>query len=250
MINDNISTVSDIRYQFIKKFNDKKFIIDKSGVKTVELLGVSFIADDDTIFGKVNSEYIAREFDWYLSRDLNVAAIPGKTPKIWEQVSSDKGEINSNYGYLALDKGNGDQYKNVLEELKRNKDSRRAIMIYTRPSMHTDYNRDGMSDFICTNTVQYFIRNHKVHCVVNMRSNDAWAGYRNDYAWQKYMLSLVTMELYGAGFREFVGDIVWQVGSMHVYENQFYLLEYFNETGDYRVTKDEVENYWKGVTVS
>jgi len=243
MINPNLFSVSDIRRMLVNKYKAKEYTIDKTCVKTVELIGMSFIASDDTIFGTVNEDYISREFDWYLSRSLFVKDIPGDTPAIWNQVASVNGEINSNYGYLALSEENGAQFANVCNELRSNKDSRRANMIYTRPSMHTDYNRDGMSDFICTNTVQYFIRDSKVSCIVNMRSNDAWAGYRNDYAWQKYMLGLVAMDLYGSAYKEFVGDIVWQVGSLHLYEKQFYLLDHFSKTGEYRVTKKDVDAY-------
>ncbi|MGZ7196727.1 hypothetical protein ACXWOC_11115, partial [Streptococcus pyogenes] len=73
-------------------------------------------------------------------------------------------------------------------ELIEKPDSRRAIMIYTRPSMQVDFERDGMSDFMCTNNVQYLIRDGRVHAIVNMRSNDVVFGFRNDYAWQKYVL--------------------------------------------------------------
>jgi thymidylate synthase len=68
-------------------------------------------------------------------------------------------------------------------------------MIYTRPSMQFEYNRAGMSDFMCTNTVQYLIRGGNVHAIVNMRSNDVVFGYKNDYAWQNHVLHRVAKEL-------------------------------------------------------
>ena len=51
------------------------------------------------------------------------------------------------------------------------------------------------NDFICTNAVSYYIRNSKLETVVQMRSNDAWAGYRNDYAWQLHVRDKLLQEL-------------------------------------------------------
>jgi thymidylate synthase len=140
-------------------------------------------------------------------------------PKIWEQVSSDNGTINSNYGWCIWSKENHEQYNNVLTELVSNKFTRRAQMIYTRPTMHRDYNIDGMSDFICTTAVQYFIRDDKLISYVTMRSNDAIFGYKGDYHWQKYVLDKLSSDL---GICS--GDIIWNVGSFHVYERHFNLI--------------------------
>lgn len=51
-------------------------------------------------------------------------------------------------------------------------------MIYQRPSIWYEYNLDGASDFICTNSVAYYIRDGKLHCSVSMRSNDVVYGYK------------------------------------------------------------------------
>ena len=172
--------VEYIREQFVKCLHDEDFVIDKSGVKTIELINAVFHANEDSIFGNVNKEYVERELQWYKSMSLSVNDIPGGTPQIWKQVASKDGMINSNYGWCIYSEDNGYQFKNVLEELVSNPFSRRANMIYTRPSMHTDFNKDGMSDFICTNNVQYFIREGQLHACVFMRSNDAVFGYKNE----------------------------------------------------------------------
>ena len=95
--------------------------------------------------------------------------------------------------------------------------SRRAVMIYTRPTMWEDYKRDGMSDFMCTNTVQYMIRNEQLVAIVQMRSNDVVFGYRNDYAWQKHVADTLTADL---GLTK-EPKIIWHVGNLHVYERHF-----------------------------
>jgi thymidylate synthase len=101
-----------------------------------------------------------------------------------------------------------------------NPDSRRGSMIYTRPSIWTEYNENGKNDFICTNSVTYYIRDSELHCVVQMRSNDVVFGYKNDYAWQLYVLTVLAGDL---GYN--VGDIHWQVQNLHVYEKHFNLVE-------------------------
>ena len=212
--------VSDIRNILYNKLIKNDFVTDKTGVKTIEILNASFIADQPSIIGKVNEDYVKRELEWYKSQSLNVNDIPGETPQIWKMVASDKGEINSNYGWCIYSEENGYQFENVVDELVKNPYSRRANMIYTRPSMHGDYNRDGMSDFMCTNNVQYIIRNDQVHALVYMRSNDAVFGYKNDYAWQKHVLDEVASEICVQA-----GDIHWNVSSLHVYERHFDLLK-------------------------
>ena len=211
--------VQDIRELFVKEYNDKNFVIDKTGIKTIELIGHSFIADEEYIFGLPNHDYIKREIDWYKSMSLNVNDLEN-TPKIWKQVADKDGYINSNYGWCIYSEYNGYQYVNCLNELLNNKDTRRAVMIYNRPSMWKDYNFNGRSDFMCTHAVQYFIRNDKLISYVLMRSMDSWAGYRNDYAWQQYVHKELSKKL---DIEQ--GEMYWTSGSTHLYERQFYLME-------------------------
>jgi thymidylate synthase len=236
--------VRNIRDEFARKFHSKEIVINESGSisgsATIEIVGASFIADENIIFGQLDNDYISREIAWYRSMSLDVNDISGKIPKIWQAVSGKHGEINSNYGFLVYSNHNGDQFENVIEELLRNRNSRRAIMIYTRPSMHVDWDRHGMTDFVCTNTVQYIIRNNRLDVIVQMRSNDAWAGYRNDLAWQQFVQAEL-VEVLNMHLKESIsaGNITWQVGSLHIYESQFYLIDHFTKTGELHITKKD-----------
>lgn len=230
----------DIRDQFIDLYNKKEYVTDKTGVKTLEIVGASFTADEVSIFGTPNEEYIKREIDWYLSESLYVYDIPEKTPEIWKQISSTKGKINSNYGQLIFSKENHKQYKHVCQQLLCDPNSRRAVMIYQRPTMHDDFSVDGMSDFICTNAVQYMVRDNALHAVVQMRSNDVVFGYRNDYAWQKFVLDRLVNDLNDFGENTYsAGDITWQVGSLHVYERHF---KFIDKEIEARKKADEVQS--------
>lgn len=225
-------TIPKIRKIFLNKYKDNDFVIDKSGCKMLELVGHSFIANQKTIFGKVSQSYIEKELEWYLSQSLNVYDIPD-TPKIWKQVATPEGLINSNYGFLIFSDNNYSQFMNVKHALINDKSTRRASMIYTRPSIQSEYNKGGMSDFICTNAVNYFIRNNKLNCVVQMRSNDIWAGYRNDYAWQKWVLDHLCENLKETYTDLAPGDILWNAASLHMYERNFGLIRKFEKTGLY-----------------
>lgn len=230
-----MQTVKDIRIVLAQKLKNQEFVIDKSGSKTIEILGATFKANEDFIFGDVNWEYVKREIDWYKSKSLYVKDIPGKTPVIWEQVSDSEGKINSNYGYLIYSQENHFQYKCALNELLQNTFSRRAEMIYTRPSIWNEYNKDGMSDFICTDAVQYFVRDGKLYAHVRMRSNDLIYGYKNDRSWQDYVLTELVNDYNKCSDQKVIkGDIIWTAGSAHIYERHFYLIEDWANTNLYR----------------
>lgn len=224
-----MKTVSEIRDAFASKYNNQVF-----DANTVELIGESFIADEPTIFGAVNEAYIAREIQWYQSQSLSVNDIPGVVPKIWKQIASATGEINSNYGFLFESHDNGSQLDHVVHTLAHDQNSRRATAVYTRPSIHADWNRDGMADFICTNAVQFLIRDNKLHLVVQMRSNDAIFGYRNDYAWQRYCQDLVSgMLAFQYDIHVENGDIIWNSASLHIYPRHYGLIEEYLMTGNF-----------------
>lgn len=218
--------VKDIKKSIIEKYKTEQFVIDKTGCKTIEIINASFVADEESILRSPNYAYIKRELDWYESQSLNVNDIPGETPAIWKAVSDKDGKINSNYGYLIYSEENYSQYLNVLAELGKDPNSRRANMIYTRPNIHIEAFSNGMSDFICTNNVQYFIRDNQLITSVNMRSNDAVFGYNNDFAWQKHVRDKLIEDLEtDTGKRYSSGPIHWNVGSLHVYERHFGLIE-------------------------
>ena len=224
-----INKIEDVRGLFIGKLRINDFVIDKTGQKTIEWIGASFMADEPSIFGEPNQDYIDRELNWYRSQVANVNAISGKVPVAWKLAANDWGEVNSNYGQIIYSDKYHHQYGRVLDELLENPDGRRASMIYNRPSIWEEYNENGKSDFICTNAVTYYIRDDKLHCVVQMRSNDVVFGYKNDYAWQLYVLEDMVKDYNDCKSQNYeeikTGDIIWQVQNLHVYERHFHLVE-------------------------
>ena len=224
--------VSSIRSDFIHNLEHKMFTVDKTGAKMIEMLGATFIADEASIFGVPSAEYIAAEIEWYKSQSTNINDIYGpdrEPPAAWKYAADVHGNINSNYGKLIFSDEYHNQYKKAVTELMRDPDTRRAEMIYTRPSIWTEFDENGMSDFICTNAVTYYIRDSKLHAVVQMRSNDVVFGYKNDYAWQQYVMKSIIKDI-NDGTGPFLhsnitlGDMIWQVQNLHVYERHFDLV--------------------------
>ena len=220
--------VKDIRNYFIDELSDAQngeegiYEIDRTGQKTIEMIAASFLADEPAIFGTPSKEYIKNEIKWYESQSTNIYDInpDAEPPEAWRYSANQNGEINSNYGYLIFSDKYYNQMDKVVKELNTNPDGRRATIIYNRPSIWTEYNENGKNDFICTNAVSYYIRNDELQSVVQMRSNDVVFGYKNDYAWQRYVMDKISKQL---GIKS--GFMHWQVQNLHVYERHFHLVK-------------------------
>lgn len=228
--------VNDIRKIFIDKLANEEFVIDKTGAKTIEIIGASFLANEPAIFGEPNAKYIKAELDWYDSQSTNInklAEIYGKSPAAWEYCANEYGEINSNYGEITFASKHYNQFHRAAAELIKNPDSRRAQIIYNRPSIWVEYDEDGKNDFICTNAQTFYIRNNELHMVSQMRSNDAVFGYKNDYAWARHLQTKMCSYLnagkaVGAPIT-YAGELTWQVMNIHCYERHFDLVVNYND---------------------
>lgn len=237
-------SISSIRDLFAQYYYHKEFVIDKTGVKTIEIIGASFLADENIIFSKANDDYINRELKWYLSGSYNVNDFEGDIPHIWHKVADKDGNVNSNYGTLVFGKDNYNQFSFVVAELKRNQFSRRAMIIFNRPSIVKDYNLNGRDDYICTTSYQFLIRHNKLELIVNQRSLDIVYGYSNDKPWADFVHNKLLSELIKTYPGLLIGNILWNCGSAHLYERHFYLIEYYLSTGIYDVKKLEAKNYF------
>lgn len=201
----------------------------KNGTK--EILAATAVFNMNKVTGFVdfksrqtNRDYAQKEFDWYLSEKLT----PPKGIKVWDRIKSKHGKINSNYGYLVFSHKNGDQFKHARTALESDMYTRQSVIIYNRPAIHTDWCKDGMHDFICTFYQQFFIRDNKLHCIVNMRSNDCIFGTFNDIPWFEY----VYYKMYNAltkgntpvypGLK--MGTMTFIANSFHCYERHFSVL--------------------------
>jgi thymidylate synthase len=105
----------------------------------------------------------------------------------------------------------------IESELKRNKDSRRAVAAI-RDNAVDPFNTDPA----CLQHIQFLIRDEKLHCKVLMRSNDAVeASFMNAFAF--VMLQKTLAEKLGCE----VGSYTHRANSFHCYEKDFGLLQQY-----------------------
>ena len=225
----SIPTTEDIRDELKRLYKEGIFREGKYG-KTVEIQNAHFLADKDWIIREPNYDYAKREIEWYESQSLYVKDIPGDVPKIWQTCADKDGKINSNYGWCIFSDENGSQYDHCLNRLLDDHHTREACMIYTRPSMQVDCNSNEMHDFMCTYSTQVFLNpinefGYDLDYTVFMRSNDAVYGFCNDVIWAKHVRDKLVADLNKCGLTVFPGKIIWNAGSLHVYERHFKYLE-------------------------
>ena len=219
-----------------EKLEKNQFVIDKTGKKLVEIMGAQFsldpslghhikVVNPDTgyVFRETNEQYVKKETLWHESMQLNIERVKDVT--IWQYCSGDNGEINSNYGWCAFHPDNGSQGKSqfdhACEALFEQKDTRRAIIIYTRPTMHSDYKENGKNDFLCTTWNQFFIRDDKLEMFYVMRSNDSYFGTINNIPWAIYLYDTMFEALKEVYPELKDGNIHWFSSSWHLYQGQF-----------------------------
>ena len=160
---------------------------------------------------------------WYESQNLSVDDIQPYA-KLWGNVCSSEGKVNSNYGWVIFSKENGSQYENVKNLLLRRPQSKQGQMIYTRPSMHKDAFTDGMKDFMCCSYVQCFIRNNKLLYIIHQRSCDFIYGFFNDFAWHCYVYHKLYRDLLETHKDLEVSNILYLCDTLHIYEKHYALI--------------------------
>jgi len=215
-----------------------KFLVDKTNVKIVELRAETIPLDPrqpslDLGPKKTNDEYVAKELAWYLSESLSITGYVDDVA-IWKKTADSFGVVNSNYGWCVFSQANGYQFDHALEELIVAPDSRRASMIYTRPSMWTDWKQDGRNDFMCTHYAQLYIRDGELEYHVHQRSCDTIFGFFNDFAWHCFVYDKFReryLETTGTQLGVSESSMKYIVDSLHVYERHFDLVEKIVEAG-------------------
>jgi thymidylate synthase len=169
---------------------------------------------------KFNLNYIKTEFLWYLRGDKFDTSIINHA-KMWGNLINSDGSINSNYGQYVFRDVPISQFDNVVNQLKKDKDSRRAsIMILSKDHLLSDTN-----DVPCTYAINFRIRKNALNMSVRMRSQDLFWGMANDAPAFSFVHEIMLNIL-----REFYPDLEYgnyhhSADSAHVYERHFNLLE-------------------------
>jgi thymidylate synthase len=166
---------------------------------------------------KLSIPYIKKELLWYLNGDLFDLSIADVAPKIWSRIIH-KGKLNSNYGYHFF-RNEGLNW--VVEELVRDKDSRRACVTILNNSV---LNREEL-DVPCTGYLNFRIRDNKLNVSVHMRSQDAIYGMGNDLPAFSFVQEIVYRYLLNKYPALEMGTYYHTADSFHIYHWHFDMLE-------------------------
>lgn len=119
------------------------------------------------------------ELFWYLAKTNDVNFISHYLSRYRDE-SDDGRVVYGGYGprFFAMD-GRHDQIRNVITLLKKQQDSRRAV-IQLFDAADIDHTTVRHKEIPCTCTLQFMVRQKRLHMFTNMRSNDAFVGLPHD----------------------------------------------------------------------
>ncbi len=165
---------------------------------------------------KLHLRAIVHELLWFLKGDTNIAYLKEHKVGIWDEWADANGELGPVYGkqwrrWGTADGGEIDQIQWVVEEIRRNPDSRRLIV-----SAWNVGELPQMALMPCHSLFQFYVVDGKLSCQVYQRSGDIFLGVPFNIA--SYAL-LTHMVAQVCGLQ--VGDFIHTLGDAHVYSNHY-----------------------------
>ncbi|GMR10369.1 MAG: thymidylate synthase [Anaerolineae bacterium] len=163
---------------------------------------------------KLHLKSIVYELLWMLNGDTNVRYLNENGVTIWDEWADAKGELGPVYGaqwrsWVGPDGDTTDQISWVVEEIKRNPDSRRLVVSAWNPAQV-----DQMALPPCHAMFQFYVRDGRLSCQLYQRSGDIFLGVPFNiasYALLTQMMAQVT-QLYP-------GEFIHTLGDAHLYKN-------------------------------
>lgn len=154
---------------------------DRTGTGTLSLFGYQMRFDLERGFPlvttkKVHLKSIIHELLWFLKGESNIRYLKENGVSIWDEWADANGELGPVYGvqwrrWKAADGRVIDQISNVLDELKRNPDSRRMIVTAWNPG-----EIDRMRLPPCHAFFQFYVAEGRLSCQLYQRSADIFLG--------------------------------------------------------------------------
>jgi len=163
---------------------------------------------------KLHLKSIVHELIWFLHGDTNIAYLKEHGVRIWDEWADANGDLGPVYGeqwraWRTADGGTVDQLAWVIDEIKRNPDSRRLIV-----SAWNVGELSKMALLPCHSLFQFYVADGKLSCQLYQRSGDIFLGVPFNIA-SYALLTRMVAQVCGLG----VGDFVHTLGDAHLYNN-------------------------------
>ena len=192
---------------------------DRTGTGTLSVFGHQMRFDLAAGFPlvttkKLHVKSIIHELLWFLRGDTNVKYLHDHGVTIWDEWADERGELGPVYGaqwrsWPVPDGRHIDQIGAVLDEIRRNPDSRRLLV-----SAWNVGELDRMRLLPCHALFQFYVANGKLSCQLYQRSADIFLGVPFNIA-SYALLTLMVAQV--CGLRP--GEFVHTLGDAHLYLN-------------------------------
>jgi thymidylate synthase len=198
---------------------------DRTGTGTISTFGYQMRFDLSKGFPcvttkKLHLRSIIVELLWFLQGNTNIKYLKVNNVSIWDEWADENGDLGPVYGHQwrswpAKDGGTIDQISNLIQQIKRNPDSRRLIV-----SAWNVADVDHMALPPCHTLFQFYVANGKLSCQLYQRSADTFLGVPFNIA----SYALLTMMIAQVCDLE-PGDFVHTFGDAHIYSNHLEQVE-------------------------
>lgn len=163
---------------------------------------------------KVHLKSIIYELLWFLKGETNIAYLKEHGVKIWDEWADENGDLGPVYGkqwrsWEGKDGNVVDQVNDLIEQIKKNPDSRRLII-----SAWNVADLPKMALMPCHNMFQFYVADGKLSCQLYQRSADVFLGVPFNIA----SYALLTMMIAQVCDLE-PGEFVHTFGDVHIYSN-------------------------------
>jgi len=165
---------------------------------------------------KLHLKSIVHELIWFLRGETNVRYLKDNGVSIWDEWADADGELGPVYGrqwrsWACPDGRVVDQIAWVVDEIRRNPDSRRLIV-----SAWNVADLPKMALQPCHTMFQFYVADGKLSCQLYQRSGDIFLGVPFNIA-SYALLTQMVAQVCGLA----PGDFVHTLGDAHLYSNHF-----------------------------
>jgi len=192
---------------------------DRTGTGTLSVFGYQMRFDLQDGFPllttkKLHLKSIIYELLWFLRGETNVRYLQEHGVRIWDEWADENGELGPVYGsqwraWQTADGRTVDQIAQVVEQIRRNPNSRRLIVSAWNPG-----EVDHMALPPCHALFQFYVAGGRLSCQLYQRSADVFLGVPFNIA-SYALLTQMMAQVCGLG----PGEFVHTFGDVHLYRN-------------------------------